>query len=367
MIFILYASLISFFGTFLVMPSVIKLAIKKRILTPGGGRNIHEGFTPNIGGIAIFFGLLLSNLFLLGFYIKAQSLDANLIDVNSFDKFLSYIHVTIACIIMFIVGLSDDLTSLSSKTRFFIQLIVAFSFTYFADIRIETLGGLFGIYELSHTISIIFSMIVVIFIINSFNLTDGLDSLATTLGIFILLAFAILFLKNNHFYDATLCFAGVSSLFAFFFYNKPPAKIFMGDSGSLVIGVIIAYSAIQLCNLPIDSKGTINPVFILCIIAYPAVDTLRVFIVRMLVGKSPFSADRNHIHHILVDKDFNHGWASFFAVCYSLILTCICFLFIEYITLSFIVMVSLAILFIVLPMASWSRNIMRFLLSRFKN
>ena len=367
MTFILYASLISFFGTFLVMPSVIKLAIKKRILTAGGGRNAHEGFTPNIGGIAIFFGLLLSNIFLLGFYIKSQALDTSIIDVNSLDKFLSYIHITIACIIMFIVGLSDDLTSLSSKTRFLIQLIVAFCFTYFGDIRIETLSGLFGVYELSYIVSIIFSMIVVIFIINSFNLTDGLDSLATTLGIFILLSFAILFLKNNHFYDATLCFAGVSSLFAFFFYNKPPAKIFMGDSGSLVIGVIIAYSAIQLCNLPIDSNGTINPVFILCIIAYPAVDTLRVFIVRMLAGKSPFVADRNHIHHILVDKSFNHAWASFFAVSYCVILTCICFIFIEYITLSFIIMVSLAILFIVLPMASWSRNIMRFLLSRYRN
>ena len=367
MTFILYASLISFFGTFLVMPSVIKLAIKKRILTAGGGRNVHEGFTPNIGGIAIFFGLLLSNLFLLVFYIKSQALVTPTIDVNYLGKFLSYIHVTIACIVMFIVGLSDDLTSLSSKTRFLIQLIVAFCFTYFADVRIDTLGGLFGVYELSYIFSIIFSMIVVIFIINSFNLTDGLDSLATTLGIFILLSFAILFLINNHFYDATLCFAGVSSLFAFLFYNKPPARIFMGDSGSLVIGVIIAYSAIQLCNLPIDLNGTINPVFVLCIIAYPAVDTLRVFTVRIISGKSPFSADRNHIHHLLVDKDFNHAWASFFAVSYSMILSCICFLFVEHITLSFIVMVPLAILFIVLPMASWSRNIMRFLLSRFRN
>jgi len=367
MTLILYVSLISFFGTFLVLPSVIKLAIKKRILTAGGGRNIHEGFTPNIGGIAIFFGLLLSNLFLLGFYINSQALDLRIIDVNFFDKFLSYIHITIACIIMFIVGLSDDLTSLSSKTRFLIQLIVAFCFTYFGDIKIETLGGLFGVYELPYLVSIIFSIIVVIFIINSFNLTDGLDSLATSLGIFILFSFAILFLLNDHFYDATLCFAGVSSLFAFLFYNKPPAKIFMGDSGSLVIGVIIAYSAIQLCNLPIDSNGTINPVFVLCIIAYPAVDTLRVFIVRIISGKSPFYADRNHIHHLLIDKNFNHGWASFFAVSYCVTLSCICFLFIEYVTFSFIVMVPLAILFIVLPMASWSRNIMCFLLTKFRN
>ena len=366
MLFILYASLISFVGTFVVMPSVIKLAIKKRILTRGGGRNSHEGFTPNIGGIAIFIGLLLSNLFLLGYYIKAQNALGSIIDVNSLDKFLSYIIVTVSCIVMFIVGLSDDLTSLSSRVRFFIQLIVAFCLTYYGDIRIESLSGLFGVYEIPYILSIIFSIIVVIFIINSFNLTDGLDALATTLGFFILSSFGVLFLLSEHYYDATLCFAGVSSLFAFWFYNKPPAKIFMGDSGSLVIGVIIAYSAIQLCNFPIDNSGTINPVFILCILAYPSVDTIRVFLVRIFAGKSPFSADRNHIHHLLVDKDFNHAWAAFFAVMYSIILTFICFLIRDYVTISFFVMVSLAILFIILPMASFARSTTLKVLSFFK-
>ena len=364
--FILIASLISFFGTFLVMPSVIKLAIKKRILTGGGGRNSHKGFTPNIGGIAIFIGLLLSNLFLLTFYVEQISSESPFLDMDSYEKFLSYIIITASCIIMFIVGLSDDLSSLSSRLRFTIQLIVAFCFTYYGNIRIEGLNGLFGINELPYLISIIFSMIVVIFIINSFNLTDGLDSLATSLGIYILASFGILFLISNHLYDATLCFASLSSLFAFWFYNRPPAKIFMGDSGSLVIGVIIAYSAIKLCNFPIDTSGTINPVFILCVIAYPSVDTLRVFLLRIFAGKSPFAADRNHIHHLLVDKDFNHGWASFFAVMYCVVLSSICFFIRENVTLSFLVMVSLAILFIVLPMASFARSTTKKVLSLFK-
>jgi len=361
MIDIIIASLISFFGTFLVMPSVIKLAIKKRILAVGGGRNSHEGFTPNIGGIAIFIGLLLSNLFLLAIVVMDQN-SSIVVDIDSLIRFKHYIMVTIASIIMFVVGLSDDLTSLSSRVRFFIQLIVAFCFTYFGDIRIESLSGLFGVYDLPYFISIIFSMIVVIFIINSFNLTDGLDSLATTLG-FLFIIFWSLFYKRS-LYDATYVCC-VSSLLLLV-YNKPPAKIFMGDSGSLVIGLIIAYSAIQLCNFPIDSSGTINPVFILCILAYPSIDTLRVFIVRIFAGKSPFAADRNHIHHLLVDKDFSHGWAAFFAVMYSVILTFICFLIRDYVTISFFVMVSLAILFIVLPMASFARTHTKKILSFFK-
>ena len=96
--FIIIASLISFFGTFLVMPSVIKLAIKKRILTGGGGRNAHEGFTPNIGGIAIFIGLLLSNLFLLGFYIQEISSESPFLDLDSYHKFLSYVILTLSLI-----------------------------------------------------------------------------------------------------------------------------------------------------------------------------------------------------------------------------------------------------------------------------
>jgi UDP-N-acetylmuramyl pentapeptide phosphotransferase/UDP-N-acetylglucosamine-1-phosphate transferase len=348
------------------MPSVIKLAIKKRILTGGGGRNAHEGFTPNIGGIAIFIGLLLSNLFLLGFYIQEISSESPFLDLSSYNKFLSYIILTVSCIIMFIVGLSDDLTSLSSKTRFIIQIIVAYCLTYYGNIRIESLSGLFGFNDLPYFLSIVFSMTIVIFIINSFNLTDGLDSLATSLGIYILASFGVLFLLSNHFYDATLCFAGVSSLFAFWFYNRPPAKIFMGDSGSLVIGVIIAYSAIKLCNFPIDASGSINPVFILCVLAYPSVDTLRVFLVRIFAGKSPFTADRNHIHHLLVDKDFNHGWAAFFAVMYCIVLTLICFVIRGNVTISFLVMVPLAILFIVLPMASFARSATKKFLSFFK-
>ena len=362
--FILITSLISFLGTLIVMPTVIKLAIKKRLLTEGGGRNSHNGFTPNIGGLAIFFGLLLSNLFVLAYYLEQDR--TIIIDADSVYLLRSYLIITVSCILLFIVGLADDLTSLSYRFRFLVQLIITFVLTYYGDVRIESLNGLFGIYELPYFVSLFFSMIVAIFIINSFNLTDGLDALATTLGVCILSSFAVLFIMDNDFYHAALTLSGVCSLLAFWFYNRPPAKIFMGDCGSLVIGFIIAYCAIKLCNTPIDSSGTINPVFILCILAYPSVDTLRVFIVRVLSGKSPFSADRNHIHHLLVDKDFSHAWAAFFAVSYSIILSSICWLIRDHVTFSFIVMLSLAILFIVLPMASFVRSTTKKFLSLFQ-
>jgi len=361
---IIISSLISFFGVLLVMPSVIKIAIKKRILTGGGGRNSHEGFTPNIGGIAIFISILLSSIYIFSYYIETHTI-AELTTEDLF-RVKRFFIVIGCCIVLFIVGLADDLTSLSSRFRFLIQLIIAFSLVYFGDVRIESFHNIFGFGVLPYAFSVIFSMIVVIFIINSFNLTDGLDTLATSLGIFILTSFSFILFANNHLYDGTFAICGVSSLLAFWFYNRPPAKIFMGDSGSLIIGFIIAYCALKACNLPVDSKGTINPVFVLCVLAYPSVDTIRVFIVRILNRKSPFSADRNHIHHLLIDKDFNHGWASFFAVMYSAILTGISYFIRDYATLSFFVMVFLAVLFIVLPMASFTRSITKRLLSIIK-
>ena len=362
--FIIISSLIAFFGTFLVMPYVIKLAIKKRFLVEGGGRNAHEGFTPNVGGMAIFAGLLLANQYLLFYFFDTfQNFEIS----TKFEvQIKSYFLITAGTIVMFVMGLLDDISGLSTYFRFFVQLIIAFALTYIGDLRIDNFYGVLGLYEIPYYFSIIFSVSVIIFIINSFNLTDGLDGLAASLGLFILSCFAIIFFLNGKYFDCTLACAGIASLFAFWLYNRPPARIFMGDGGSLVIGFIIACCAIRACSMSIEPAGVKNPVFILCILAYPAIDTLRVFAVRVISGKSPFSADRNHIHHLLVDKKFNHGWASFFAVMYCAILTLICFFLIDYPNLSFFIMVGLALLFIILPMASFARSITKKILSFFK-
>ncbi len=346
------------------MPSVIKLAIKKRFLVEGGGRNSHEGFTPNVGGMAIFAGLLLANqYFLFYFFDTFQNFEIS----SDFEVQLkSYLIITAGSIVMFIMGLIDDISELGSYFRFLVQAIVSFLIVYIGDLRIDNFSGVFGYYEVPELFSIIFSISVIIFIINSFNLTDGLDGLAASLGLFILTCFAIIFYLNGKYFDCTLACSGIASLFAFWLYNRPPARIFMGDSGSLLIGFIIACCAVRACGMTIVPSEKANPVFILCILAYPSIDTLRVFIVRIFARKSPFSADRNHIHHLLIDKDFNHGWASFFAVMYCAVLTFICFFLIDYPNISFFVMVSLAILFIVLPMASFARSTTIRLLSFFK-
>lgn len=345
---ILFSSIITFFATLLIMPIVIKLANKKKLIVAGGGRNPHKGYIPNVGGIAIFLGLFLGNQYFL----------FNNIDFSTqFDiQIKLYLLIVFGIITMFVMGLLDDIFELSSFLKFFIQFIVSFLIVYFGEIRINDFQGILGVNQIPVEISIIFSVLVMIFIINSYNIVDGLDGLAASLGIFILIAFATIFYLNGSFFDCLLAFTGTVSLLAFFIYNKPPAKIFMGDCGSSVIGYIIAYSAIKTCNMPIIDN-VINPVFILCILAYPAIDTLRVFTIRILAGKSPFIADKNHIHHLLLKKNFNHGWISFLAVMYCAVLTFISFFFIDNPNLSFFIMVILALLFIILPIASYARSI----------
>ena len=211
--FILITSLIAFFGTFLVMPYVIKLAISKRFLVGGGGRNAHEGFTPNVGGMAIFAGLLLANQYLL-FYFFDTFLDFEI--SSEFEtQIKAYLIITAGSIIMFVMGLLDDISELSSYLRFIIQLFIAFLVVYIGDLRIDNFQGVLGLYEIPELYSIIFSISVVIFIINSFNLTDGLDGLAASLGLFILTCFAIIFYLNGKYFDCALACAGLSALSAF--------------------------------------------------------------------------------------------------------------------------------------------------------
>ena len=351
--------LISFLSTYLSLPIIIKNAINNKYFAETGGRNSHTGFIPNIGGVAIFFSFFISSI-LIYCYEMPQ--------INQF------IFIFFGSCCMFSVGLLDDLRKFQSffsksgyiKIRFLFQIIVAFLTVYFGDVRVSNFYGVLGINEISFISSIFFSTIVLVFLINSFNFIDGIDGLAALISMFILLSFSIIFIKNNNYLDFLIVFSLFFSVLGFFFFNKYPASIFMGDSGSMLIGFLIGCFAIKACSMQITNTGVINPVFILCILSYQSIDTLRVFLLRILSGKSPFMADQNHIHHILIKNNFKHAWVSFFALMYTLVLLTICFYLVEKVALSFFIMVILSILFINLPSSSFSRRIYKKLLKFIK-
>ena len=167
---------------------------------------------------------------------------------------------------------------------------------------------------------------------------------------YVLVCFGCIFLYNNSFLESIITFSVFGALLGFWLYNKPPARIFMGDSGTLSIGLMIAYFAIRASNLPIDNQGTHSPVFAMIVLVYPVIDTLRVFTKRILKGVSPpFTPDRNHIHHLLLDLGCSHGKATIIIVFFSAVLSLVAYVLRFTPTIAFFATVTLTVFISFLP------------------
>lgn len=319
--------------TCICTPLVIKLAVKKRLFDEEGGRHVHKGAIPRLGGLAIFAGFLFSQVYFI--------LDSSSSLVSMENYYLVFFSVSL----LFLLGLMDDLVNIRANLKFVIQLLVAVILVWRADVRIESFYGLFGLEELPLWFSYLFSILVITFFVNAYNLIDGLDSLSSSVGIYVLTCFTFFFLCNEDYVNSMIAVSIIGSLLGFWMYNKPPASIFMGDSGTLSVGLLMAYFAIQISNTPLDTEGTFNPVFAMVVLAYPVIDTLRVFTKRALKGISPFTPDRNHIHHALLDLGLSHGKATLLIIFISGFLSLVAYQLRAYQTASFIVLVPL-ILFI---------------------
>jgi UDP-N-acetylmuramyl pentapeptide phosphotransferase/UDP-N-acetylglucosamine-1-phosphate transferase len=256
----------------------------------------------------------------------------------------SYFLLLFGVLLIFLLGILDDLVNIRAHLKFYIQILVSIILVWNADIRIVSLHGILGLETLPLWLSYSFSALVITFFINAYNLIDGIDSLSSSLGMYVLACFGSVFLYNHAYLESVMAFSVFGSLLGFWFYNKPPAKIFMGDSGTLSMGLMIAFFAIKIANLPIDSYGTISPVFALVVLSYPVIDTLRVFTKRILKGQSPFTPDKNHIHHLLLDLGYSHGKATRCIIFFTFLLTLTGFILRGFPSASFIIMAGLIII-----------------------
>lgn len=279
------------------IPAIINLAFKKRLFdNPGEFRKVHKRIVPYFGGIAIFTGFFFTS----SLFIRAELLP-------------EYNSIMAGGLILFMIGLNDDIVGLKPLKKFSVQFVSAFIITVVADIRILTLNGFMGIDELNLYVSIGLSILVIVGLINAFNLIDGIDGLAASLGILSTLTYAYLFLIAGYDGWSYLSISLTGALIGFLFFNVSPAKIFMGDSGSLLIGfivVVLSLKFMQISNFTPVSIGYIpvqsSMALTLAIFIIPIFDTLRVFTLRMLHKRSPFIADSNHIHHRLLFIGLSH-------------------------------------------------------------
>jgi len=279
----------------LAIPTILHVARARHLYDDVGHfRKQHDHGIPRLGGIAIFVSFTITSLL---FSMTDSSLPIN--------------YLLTACIILFAMGLKDDLSGVNSRTKFCIQFIVASILVLFGHIRLTSMYGVFGIHDLPYWPSVALSVLTIILIINAFNLIDGIDGLAATTGIVANGCFATMFIYMHQYELAAVSLAMVGAIFGFLKFNITPAKIFMGDTGSLLIGLISVVMAIKFIELN-KITNTVSPAIFsapalaVAILIGPIFDTLRVFILRISSGVSPFTADRNHIHHRMLRLGFNH-------------------------------------------------------------
>jgi UDP-GlcNAc:undecaprenyl-phosphate GlcNAc-1-phosphate transferase len=291
---VLLSIVISFTVTFLAIPVIINVAEMKKLYdVPDGERKVHHSPITPLGGIGIFAG------FTFGCLLTVH-----------FDQSFEFQYFIAAALIIFFLGLKDDILIISAIKKFIGQVLAAFMIIYYGGIQIRSMHGFLGLYQLPEMFSLLLTYFAVIVIINSFNLIDGVDGLAGSLGLMALTIFGFYFLDVNMLSYSILAFALAGSLLAFLIFNFQPAKIFMGDTGSLLIGSICAILAVKFISVA-NTADVSNPVAAapaigFTILMIPLLDTLRVFAIRIFFRRSPFSPDRNHIHHILLDRGFSH-------------------------------------------------------------
>ncbi len=279
-------------GTLICIRSVISIAREKHLFDePSEERKIHIYKTPNLGGVGIYCAFLFAV--------------ALVVPTNILPYFNSFVA---ASLIIFAIGLKDDLVGLGPTKKFLAQIAAAGIIAFLGDIRFTSFHGLFGVGEISYPLSILITILINIFIYNAINLIDGIDGLAGSLGLLGSLSFAICFYMTGNTGELLLAVAFSGSLIGFLYYNITPAKTFMGDTGSLFTGFMLSLFCVRFVEVNKTGVGFFKaaPAIAFATIIIPVVDTVRVFMFRILRGRSPFVADSNHLHHRFLNIGFSH-------------------------------------------------------------
>jgi UDP-GlcNAc:undecaprenyl-phosphate GlcNAc-1-phosphate transferase len=311
---ILVSGALAFIITFFAIPIIIEVARKKKLFDEPDERKVHKVVIPTLGGLGIFAGFILA--ILLG------------VPKTAINTELQYFAA--AAIVIFFLGIKDDILILSASKKFLGQLIAACIIIKLGGLHLTNMHGFFGIHAIPRFASGVLTLFTVLVVINSFNLIDGIDGLAGSLGLLTTLVFGTYFFLSGDIMYAIIAFSMAGSLIGFLVYNFSPAKIFMGDTGSLLIGLVNAILVIKFINIAGNPTSAIffpsAPAIGFAILIVPLFDTLRVFSLRLLDKRSPFSPDTIHIHHFLLDLGLSHRTITISCVAANLVFIVMAFL-----------------------------------------
>jgi UDP-N-acetylmuramyl pentapeptide phosphotransferase/UDP-N-acetylglucosamine-1-phosphate transferase len=279
---------------YISIPVIVRISKEKHLYDEPNERRINKTVVPNLGGVALFIGVSI----------------ATLLSLHQLE-FIEFRYIQASLIILFFIGIKDDILIISARKKFIAQIICGLILIIPGGIRFTSLHGILGFQEIGYVFSLLISLLAIVAIINATNLVDGIDGLAASIGIFSSFIFGAKFLVTGNNDYAILCFSIVGSLLAFLWYNVygKKYKIFLGDTGSLILGLLIAVQVIQYNEFALATtpqEASFSPIFSLAILATPLADMIRVFTIRIYKGKSPFAPDMNHIHHRLLKLGFSH-------------------------------------------------------------
>lgn len=294
--YIITAFVVAMILSYFILPRIILISYKKNLFDEINERKIHTRQIPRLGGVSFPLIIILTLLFVSGIsYLYGDGIG----QLTSLPVILKFVFLICGMMLLFMVGIADDLIGVSYRSKLFTQIVAACLFPL-SGLYISNLGGLFNIYEIPAYIGIPVTLFLVVYITNAINMIDGIDGLASGISGIALTVVGLFFLLQEMWLHAMLSFIILGLLTPFFYYNVFGRKLFMGDTGSLTLGYMISFLMIHFCmdipsmNITAD-KNLVITIFSVMIV--PCFDVIRVVLVRLHKKKSPFQADRNHIHH----------------------------------------------------------------------
>lgn len=337
------------------IPWVLMMARHWNLLDkPDNERKLHARATPSLGGIGI----------MLGFFVSMMV-------IQGMEDYYKMGVIALCVAVLTLVGVRDDLFHMKAQHKFLWQLSVAILFALFMSHWTYSFRSYFGLEQLPFAVGFGFCVLFLVFFTNAYNLIDGVDGLAGSLGVWICFGMGLVsYLAADRVY-ALLALALAGSIVGFLRFNFAPARIFMGDTGSLTIGFLLAVFALRFMSresykldpllLPLHRHA---PLVVFSFLIIPIYDTIRVILVRISRRKSPFEPGRDHIHHEMLNMGFRHNSVALYALGVNILVSGIVLNMVYSNRHAYTIMLTLCVLSLaLLPTVGIKRGIIRFVLN----
>ena len=349
-----FNDLIAFFVSLLLagilIPQILLIAFRKNLFDEIDERKIHKGVVPRLGGIAFFPSILFSFAVVVGFSLKYYGLETAGIYI---EDVVPFYFMICAVLLMYLVGIADDLLGVRYMAKFGIQLVASI-LIIFSGVYSDNFFGFLWIYDIYPWVGWLATAFMVVFVVNAINLIDGIDGLASGLSTVAFIFYAIIFYWAGEYAYSMLSCACAGTLLPFFYYNvfgkaHKQKKIFMGDTGALTTGMILVFCAIKMLHLGNDIiVFEYNPVILgLSPLMIPLFDVVRVYIHRVMKHRNPFLPDKSHIHHKLLALGFNQRIALTIIILWSMFFIIINLVLATVINPTFIILIDIVIWMVV--------------------